>query len=130
MKTIRVVAAIIRDDKGRIFATQRGYGPYKDGWEFPGGKIEPGETPEEALKREIREELDAEIEVGESAGRIEYDYPEFHLSMDCFFCVLLSGNLILKEHEAAKWLAPDELDSVAWLPADLSLIMQLKSYTA
>jgi len=130
MKTIHVVAAIIRDKNGRIFATQRGYGPYKDGWEFPGGKIEPGETPKEALKREIREELDAEIEVGESAGRIEYDYPEFHLSMDCFFCVLLSGNLILKEHEAAKWLAPDELDSVAWLPADLSLIMQLKSYTA
>ena len=126
MKTIHVVAAIIRDDNGRIFATQRGYGPYKDGWEFPGGKIEPGETPEEALKREIREELDAEIEVGESAGRIEYDYPEFHLSMDCFFCVLLSGNLILKEHEAAKWLASDELDSVAWLPADLSLIDSLQ----
>ena len=106
MKTIHVVAAVIRDGEGRIFATQRGYGPYKDGWEFPGGKIEPGETPEEALKREIREELDAEIEVGESAGRIEYDYPEFHLSMDCFFCVLLSGAPILKEHEAAKWLRP------------------------
>jgi len=126
MKTIHVVAAVIRDGEGRIFATQRGYGPYKDGWEFPGGKIEPGETPEEALKREIREELDAEIEVGESAGRIEYDYPEFHLSMDCFFCVLLSGALILKEHEAAKWLRPEELDSVAWLPADLSLIERLK----
>lgn len=126
MKTIHVVAAVIRDGEGRIFATQRGYGPYKDGWEFPGGKIEPGETPEEALKREIREELDAEIEVGESAGRIEYDYPEFHLSMDCFFCVLLPGALILKEHEAAKWLRPEELDSVAWLPADLSLIGRLK----
>ena len=126
MKTIHVVAAVIRDGEGRIFATQRGYGPYKDGWEFPGGKIEPGETPEEALKREIREELDAEIEVGDSAGRIEYDYPEFHLSMDCFFCVLLSGVPILKEHEAAKWLSREELDSVAWLPADLSLIERLK----
>ena len=127
MKTIHVVAAVIRDGEGRIFATQRGYGPYKDDWEFPGGKIEPGETPEEALKREIREELDAEIEVGEPAGRIEYDYPEFHLSMDCFFCVLLSGAPILKEHEAAKWLRPEELDSVAWLPADLSLIERLKA---
>ena len=126
MKTIHVVAAIIRDESGRIFATQRGYGPYKDGWEFPGGKVEAGETPEEAMKREIREELDAEIEVGESAGRIEYDYPEFHLSMDCFFCVLLSGSLTLKEHEAAKWLTPEELDSVAWLPADLSLIDSLQ----
>ena len=125
MKTIRVVAAIIRD-KGRIFATQRGYGPYKDGWEFPGGKIEPGETPEEALKREIREELDTEIEVGEPAGHIEYDYPEFHLSMDCFFCTLLSGSLTLKEHEAARWLSPAELDSVSWLPADRSLIDGLK----
>ena len=127
MKTIHVVAAVIRDGEGRIFATQRGYGPYKDGWEFPGGKIEPGETPEEALKREIREELDTEIEVGEPAGRIEYDYPEFHLSMDCFFCVLLSGAPILKEHEAAKWLSREELDSVAWLPADLSLIERLKA---
>ena len=126
MKTIRVVAAIIRD-KGRIFATQRGYGPYKDGWEFPGGKIEPGETPEEALKREIREELDTEIEVGEPAGHIEYDYPEFHLSMDCLFCTLLSGSLTLKEHEAARWLSPAELDSVSWLPADRSLIDGLKA---
>lgn len=126
MKTIRVVAAIIRD-KGRIFATQRGYGPYKEGWEFPGGKVEPGETPEEALKREIREELDTEIEVGEPAGHIEYDYPEFHLSMDCFFCTLLSGSLTLKEHEAARWLSPAELDSVSWLPADRSLIDGLKA---
>ena len=126
MKTIHVAAAIIRDGD-RIFATQRGYGPMKDGWEFPGGKIEPGETPEEALKREIREELDAEIVVGESAGRIEYDYPDFHLSMDCFFCTLVSGCLTLKEHEAAKWLAPEELDSVPWLPADLSLIERLKA---
>jgi 8-oxo-dGTP diphosphatase len=129
MKTIRVVAAIIRDGNGRIFATQRGYGPYKDGWEFPGGKIEEGETPQNALKREIREELDAEIRVGESAGHIEYDYPEFHLSMDCFFCILLSESMTLKEHEAAKWLSPEELDSVAWLPADLSLIERLKTNT-
>jgi len=129
MKTIRVVAAIIRDGNGRIFATQRGYGPYKDGWEFPGGKIEEGETPQNALKREIREELDAEIRVGESAGHIEYDYPEFHLSMDCFFCTLLSESMTLKEHEAAKWLSPEELDSVAWLPADLSLIERLKTNT-
>ena len=126
MKTIRVVAAIIRDGD-RIFATQRGYGPMKDGWEFPGGKIEPGETQEQALKREIREELDAEIDVGESVSRIEYDYPDFHLSMDCFFCSLLSGSLTLKEHEAAKWLSPDELDSVSWLPADLSLIERIKA---
>ena len=126
MKTICVVAAIIRDGD-RFFATQRGYGPYKDGWEFPGGKVEPGETPEEALKREILEELDAEIEVGEPAGHIEYDYPKFHLSMDCFFCALLSGSLTLKEHEAARWLSREELDSVAWLPADLSLIERLKT---
>ena len=126
MKTIHVAAAIIRDGD-RIFATQRGYGPMKDGWEFPGGKIEPGETPEEALKREIREELDAEIAIEESAGRIEYDYPDFHLSMDCFFCTLVSSCLTLKEHEAAKWLAPEELDSVPWLPADLSLIERLKA---
>ena len=126
MKTIQVVAAVIFHD-GKMYATQRGYGAWRDYWEFPGGKIEPGETPEEALKREIREELDTEIEVGESAGRIEYDYPEFHLSMDCFFCTLLSGSLTLKEHEAARWLSPAELDSVSWLPADRSLIDGLKA---
>ena len=129
MKTIHVAAAIIRDGE-RIFATQRGYGPWKDGWEFPGGKIEPGETPEQALEREIREELDAEIEIGEPAGRVEYDYPDFHLSMDCFFCTLRSGRLTLKEHEAARWLAPEELDTVSWLPADLSLIERLRSRSA
>jgi len=129
MKTIHVVAAVIRSRDGRIFATQRGYGPYKDGWEFPGGKVEPGETSQSALKREIREELDAEIEVGESAGHIDYDYPEFHLSMDCFFCTLISENMTLREHEAAKWLRPEDLDSVAWLPADLSLIERLKTST-
>ena len=129
MKTIHVVAAVIRGRDGRIFATQRGYGPYKDGWEFPGGKVEPRETPQSALKREIWEELDAEIEVGESAGHIEYDYPEFHLSMDCFFCTLVSENMTLREHEASKWLRPEDLDSVAWLPADLSLIERLKTRT-
>ena len=126
MKTVRVVAAVILNGE-RIFATQRGYGPYKDGWEFPGGKIEPGETPEDALRREIREELDTEIAVGEKAAHVEYDYPEFHLSMDCFFCRVLSGSLILKEHESARWLAPGELDSVSWLPADLELIRNLPS---
>ena len=124
MKTLRVAAAIIRDGD-RIFATQRGYGPYRDWWEFPGGKIEAGETPEEALRREIREELDTEIAVEEKAGRVEYDYPEFHLSMDCFFCRVLSGALILKEHESARWLSPAELDSVNWLPADLELVRGL-----
>ena len=127
MKTIHVVAAVIRDGEGRIFATQRGYGPYKDGWEFPGGKIEPGETPKQALVREIREELDTEIDVGEKFIQVEYDYPEFHLSMDCYLCRIISGDLILKEHEAAKWLSREELDSVAWLPADLSLIERLKA---
>ncbi|MBQ8138599.1 MAG: (deoxy)nucleoside triphosphate pyrophosphohydrolase [Lachnospiraceae bacterium] len=125
MKTIRVVAAVIRD-KDRIFATQRGYGEYKDGWEFPGGKIEEGETPEQALKREIMEELDTEITVGELIDTIEYDYPNFHLSMDCFWCELVSGDLTLKEHEAAKWLDKDTLDSVEWLPADITLIDKIK----
>lgn len=126
MKTVRVAAAVIleTDDRGYpvIFATQRGYGPWKDWWEFPGGKIETGETPEEALKREIREELDTEIRVGELITTIEYDYPEFHLSMDCFRCRVVSGDLVLREHEAARWLHKEELDTVKWLEADLSLI--------
>ncbi|MBR1650935.1 MAG: (deoxy)nucleoside triphosphate pyrophosphohydrolase [Lachnospiraceae bacterium] len=126
MKTIRVVAAVIRD-KDRIFATQRGYGEYKDGWEFPGGKIEEGETPEQALKREIMEELDTEITVGELIDTIEYDYPNFHLSMDCFWCELVSGDLTLKEHEAAKWLDKNTLGSVSWLPADITLINKIKA---
>ncbi len=125
MKTIRVVAAVIKAEKNGepiIFATQRGYGEFKDGWEFPGGKIQEGETPQEALKREIMEELDTEIEVGELIETIEYDYPEFHLSMDCFWCTIVKGDLVLKEHEAAKWLSKELLDDVEWLPADLSLI--------
>lgn len=121
MKTIKVVAAVIRDGN-KIYATQRGYGEFKDGWEFPGGKIESGETPEEALVREIREELDAEIKVGDLIDTVEYDYPSFHLSMDCFWAELVSDKLVLKEHEAARWLSKEELDSVDWLPADLGLI--------
>lgn len=125
MKTIRVVAAVIKAEKNGepiIFATQRGYGEFKDGWEFPGGKIQEGETPQQALKREIMEELDTEIEVGELIDTIEYDYPEFHLSMDCFWCGIVKGDLVLKEHEAARWLAKESLGEVDWLPADLSLI--------
>ena len=126
MKTIRVVAAVIKatNEKGEpmIFATQRGYGDFKGGWEFPGGKIEEGETPQEALVREIREELETEIAVGELIDTIEYDYPTFHLSMDCLWAEIVSGNLVLKEHEAAKWLTRDELDTVEWLPADVALI--------
>lgn len=121
MKTVKVVAAIIIHEN-KVFATQRGYGEFKDGWEFPGGKVEPGETPREALAREIKEELDTEIEVGELLETVEYDYPTFHLSMDCFLCKVISGNLILKEHEAAKWLEKEELYSVDWLPADRALI--------
>lgn len=127
MKTVRVVAAIIIKDN-KVFATQRGYGAFKDGWEFPGGKIEPGETPQEALTREIREELDTEIAVGDLLDTVEYDYPEFHLSMDCFLCRIVSGDLVLKEHEAARWLAKEELHSVAWLPADLDLIFVIEKY--
>ena len=129
MKTIRVVAAVIADDLDhptKILATERGYGEFKGQWEFPGGKIEKGETPEEAIRREIREELEVEIEVGPLLGTIEYDYPNFHLSMECFICTILEGNLTLLEHESAKWLTKDTLDLVDWLPADLGLIAKLK----
>ena len=125
MKTVRVVAAVIRDNN-RIFATQRGYGDLKGGWEFPGGKIEKGETPQEALKREICEELDTEILVGELIDTIEFDYPTFHLSMDCFWCEVVKGDLVLKEHEAAKWLNKNTVDEVEWLPADVTLIDVIK----
>ena len=122
MKTIEVAAAIIVKDN-KVFATQRGYGEFKDGWEFPGGKLEPGESAREALVREIREELDVDIRVGRLLETVEYDYPEFHLTMHCFICELLSEEIVLKEHEDARWLKKDELDSVPWLPADiLSLI--------
>ena len=130
MKTIRVVAAIIKavNENGEpiIFATQRGYGDFKGGWEFPGGKIEEGETPQEALIREIKEELETEITVGELIDTIEYDYPTFHLSMDCFWAEIVSGDLVLTEHEAAKWLTKGELDSVEWLPADITLIEKIE----
>ena len=130
MKTIRVVAAIIKavNENGEpiIFATQRGYGDFKGGWEFPGGKIEEGETPQEALVREIKEELETEIVVGELIDTIEYDYPTFHLSMNCFWAEIVSGDLVLTEHEAAKWLTKAELDSVEWLPADVTLIERIK----
>ena len=121
MKSIEVVAAIITDEAGRVFATQRGYGEWKDWWEFPGGKMEAGETPEQALRREIREELAAEIEVGELLHTIDYDYPVFHLTMHCFMC-RLQGRVTLLEHEAAKWLAPSDLHTVCWLPADKEII--------
>ncbi len=125
-RTIEVVAAVIIDADRRIFATQRGYGEWKDWWEFPGGKIEPDETPEQALRREIREELDADIQVGELLRTIDYDYPKFHLTMHCYRCTLADGHLTLLEHEAAKWLKPTELNSVKWLPADEDLINELK----
>ena len=129
MKTIRVVAAVIRavdkENKPIIFATQRGYGEFKGGWEFPGGKIESGETPQQALKREIMEELDTEIAVGELIDTIEYDYPNFHLSMDCFWCEVIRGELILKEAEDAKWLTREHLADVKWLPADVTLIEKI-----
>ena len=125
MKTIRVVAAVIRKDD-RIFATQRGYGEFKDGWEFPGGKIEPGETPQQAIVREIREELETEIRVGDLIDTIEYDYPTFHLSMDCFWCEIVEGSLELKEHEAAKWLDRESLYTVDWLPADVGLVVKIQ----
>ena len=127
MKTVRVVAAIIIEN-GKVFATQRGYGEFKDGWEFPGGKIEPGETPEEAIVREIKEELDTEVEVIELLDTVEYDYPNFHLSMGCFICKIKSGDLVLKEHEAAKWLTKDTLGSLEWLRADMGLVGEIEKY--
>lgn len=130
MKTIRVVAAVICDsvkDKQKIFATARGYGEFKGQWEFPGGKLEEHETPQQALQREIKEELDTEIAVYDLIDTIEYDYPNFHLSMDCFWCETVSGKLILKEAEAAKWLSKEELDSVPWLPADSTLIEKIRA---
>ncbi|MBQ4023413.1 MAG: 8-oxo-dGTP diphosphatase MutT [Prevotella sp.] len=126
MKQIEVVAAIIHDDQGRIFATQRGYGEWKDWWEFPGGKMETGETPEEALQREIWEELETRIVVERFVETVEWDYPQFHLTMHCYLCRVESGHLELKEHEAAKWLNKDELESVNWLPADRELVRELK----
>ena len=125
MKTINVVAAVIFKD-GKVFATQRGYGDYKDGWEFPGGKVEPGETAQQALVREIKEELDTDIAVGDYLTTIEYDYPTFHLSMQCFWCRIVDGTPVLKEHEAARWLDVDHIDSVEWLPADLTIIDLIK----
>lgn len=127
-KHIKVVAAVIRKD-GRIFATQRGYGNYKDWWEFPGGKVEPGEKPEEALIREIREELNTKVAVGEHLITVEYDYPEFHLSMDCFWCRVEEGELTLLEHEAARWLPVSGLREVNWLPADIEVLEAIEKST-
>ena len=125
MSSIKVVAAIIVQNQ-KVFATQRGYGDFKDGWEFPGGKIEAGETPEQALAREIREELNTEIEVGERLCTVEHDYPAFHLSMQCFLCRVISGDFVLREHEAARWLGSDELWSVDWLPADIEVVKAIE----
>ena len=125
MKTIRVAAAVIRDGE-KIFAVQRGYGEFKGGWEFPGGKIEAGETSQQALVREITEELSATIEVGDLIETVEYDYPDFHLSMDCFWAEIVKGDLVLREHEAAKWLTKEQLGSVDWLPADLGLLQKIE----
>ena len=125
MKTIKVVAAIIKH-KDKILATQRGYGDFKGGWEFPGGKVEAGETPKEALKREIMEELETEIAVGTLIDTVEYDYSTFHLSMDCFWAEIVSGELVLKEHDDAKWIGKEEFDSVQWLPADITLIDKIR----
>ena len=131
MKAIRVVAAVIRSTNEHgipvVFATARGYGDYKGWWEFPGGKIEPGEAPQEALKREIMEELATKIEVGNLIDTVEYDYPEFHLSMDCFWCEIISGEPILKEHEAARWLTREQLDEVKWLPADEIILEKIRT---
>ena len=123
-KTIHVVAAILIQD-GRLLATQRGYGPWKDWWEFPGGKVEQGEEPREALRREMQEELAVDIEAGKLVASVEYDYPDFHLSMLCFRCRVVAGRLTLLEHEAARWLSQEELDAVRWLPADVEVIRQL-----
>ena len=127
MKSIEVVAAIIHDAEGRIFATQRGYGDMKDGWEFPGGKVEARESPEEALKREIFEELETKIQIERLVQTVEYDYPKFHLTMHCYWCRIESGSLTLKEHEAAKWLQLSDLDSVDWLPADRIVVEAIKA---
>lgn len=128
MKNVDVVAAVIVKDN-KVFATQRGYGEFKDGWEFPGGKVEAGETPESALVREIHEELDTDIYVEKHLTTVEHDYPTFHLSMKCYLCSVVSGSLTLLEHENAKWLGYDELYSVAWLPADIKVVEALEKYT-
>ena len=127
MRSIEVAAAIIKD-KDRIFATQRGYGEFTGSWEFPGGKIEEGETPQQALLREIREELDVEVEVKEYFATVEYDYPGFHLTMHCFLCAIKEGTLVLKEHSSAQWLTKETLNSVEWLPADEGLIRKLENW--
>lgn len=125
MKTIKVVAAVIKRNN-KIFVTQRGYGEFKDGWEFPGGKVEKGETKEEALIREIKEELDTVIKVDSYLDTIEYDYPDFHLSMDCFICSIVEGHLVLKEHEDSKWIKKEEIDTLNWLPADVIILDKVK----